>query len=229
VLVQISCRHQALQKLPKQHATQRRDAAVNHLCSLLVSCLPLSDVAHVLLSDSMELVCVPISQQSNTATIATVLLQVLAEDDDPQVARDVVGIKFAAGEVSSHLPPVPADEMLLPPPYELRVLSQPPKWPKRLPLTNFKVWTLPPASDAAPADESGTAVSRAESPDVAGGVGSRPLSGLSKLGTAEGTSPSPRSKNTPRGKSASNAAAASRPPSAPPQAAQPEEEVARQA
>jgi hypothetical protein len=155
------------------------------------------------------------------------MLQVLAEAYDAQVARDVVGIKFTAGEVSTHLPPVAADKMLLPPPYELRVLSQPPKWPKRLPLTNFKVWTLPAASSGAPADDATAAQHRAESPDAGSGVGSRPLSGLSKLGTAEGASPSPRGKNTPRGKRASTAAVPSRPPSAPAQPAQPEEEAAR--
>ncbi|WIA13448.1 hypothetical protein OEZ85_007028 [Tetradesmus obliquus] len=152
---------------------------------------------------------------------------VLAEADEAQVARDVVGIRFAAGQVSSHLPPVPADKMLLPPLYELRVLTQPPKWPKRLPLANFKVWTLPAATSSAPADDLASAMHQAESSDAGGGVSSRPLSGLSKLGTAEGASPSPRGKNTPRGKSASTAAASSRPPSAPTQPAQPEEEATR--
>lgn len=155
------------------------------------------------------------------------MLQVLAEADEAQVARDVVGIRFAAGQVSSHLPPVPADKMLLPPLYELRVLTQPPKWPKRLPLANFKVWTLPAATSSAPADDLASAMHQAESSDAGGGVSSRPLSGLSKLGTAEGASPSPRGKNTPRGKSASTAAASSRPPSAPTQPAQPEEEATR--
>jgi hypothetical protein len=161
------------------------------------------------------------------AAVTFKLLQVLAEADDEQVTRDVVGIRFAAGEVSSHLPPLPADQMLLPPPYQLRVLSQPPKWPKRLPLTNFKIWTMPAAADSAATDGGDSAPSRAESADVGGGVGSRPLSGLSKLGTAEGTSPSPRSKNTPRGKSASTAAVASRPPSAPPQPVQAEDDAAK--
>jgi hypothetical protein len=151
---------------------------------------------------------------------------VLAEANDEQVARDVVGIRFAAGAVFSHLPPVPADKMLLPPPYQLRALSQPPKWPKRLPLTNFKIWTMPAAAEGGTADGADSAPSCAESPDVGSGVGSRPLSGLGKLGTAEGTSPSPRSKITPRGKSASTAAATSRPPSAPPQPVQPEEDAA---
>jgi hypothetical protein len=154
------------------------------------------------------------------------MLQVLAEANDEHVTRDVIGIRFAAGEVFSHLPPVPADKMLLPPPYQLRVLSQPPKWPKRLPLTNFKIWTIP-AIEGTTADGADSAPSRAESPDVGSGAGSRPLSGLSKLGTAEGTSPSPRSKNTPRGKSATAAAATSRPPSAPPQPVLPEEDAAK--
>lgn len=154
-----------------------------------------------------------------------VLPQVSAEADDEQVARDVVGIRFAAGKIFSYLPSVPADKMLLPPPYQLRVLPQPHKWPKRLPLTNFKIWTMPTAAESAGADEPGSALSHAESDEVAGSAGSRPLSGLSKLGTAEGTSPSSRSKSTPRAKG--TAAALSRPPSAPPQPAQPEEDAAK--
>lgn len=153
--------------------------------------------------------------------------QVSAETDDAQVGRDIVGIKFTAGVLSTHLPAVSADQLLLPAPYELRVLAQPPKWPRRLPLSKFKIWTLPAAagsvdsaasSSADPAAAGAALHSRAESPVVGGmEAGSRPvssLSGLSKVGTAEGAVPaaSPRGK-TPRGRSASTAAN-SRPASA---------------
>lgn len=74
------------------------------------------------------------------------------------MTHDIVGISFSSGIMSSVLPAAPEDEALLTPPYELRVLQQPQKRPRRRALTNFKILTLrtptaPAESEQAPADE----------------------------------------------------------------------------
>ncbi len=61
-----------------------------------------------------------------------------------QLCHSVRGISFCSGLLVSEMPPVPEDALLVPPPYDMRVLAQPPKPSKRSPLTRFKVWTVPP-------------------------------------------------------------------------------------
>lgn len=145
-------------------------------------------------------------------------LQIDAGVPEQQLVASVIGIRFHCGVVSSRLPPVEEDKMLLPPPYVLRVLSQPPKRPKRLPLANFKIWTLPPSTDEISAGADGSEGARLiEAPGPADPV-SRPASSLSGVSKAEGgtsledgkKSPQPRAAGA--GKAAGKASAAVPPP-----------------
>lgn len=128
---------------------------------------------------------------------------------EQQLAADVVGIRFNTGVVSSVLPPVEADKMLLPPPYELRVVQQPPKRPKRLPLPNFNIWTLPSTADIAAAGTGPTEGPGSVLPEEAAATAtslSRPLSSMSAASkAAEPAAPAEESKKSPAVKAGKSA------------------------
>lgn len=143
--------------------------------------------------------------------------QIPADGEAAAVAQAVAGISFTTGVVASVLPLVPEDELLLPPPYELRVLQQPQKRPKRRALANFKIWTAGPAQQASAGTDScadGSVVPALKlegAASAASPVGSNPSSRptSSRAGAAAedatGVAPAPThpgsSKGTPRGKS----------------------------
>jgi hypothetical protein len=150
------------------------------------------------------------------------VLQVLADVDADAVARGVVGITFKTGVVSAVLPLIPADQDLLPPPYELRVLQQPQKRPRKRPLTNFKILTLKLPLSAAPVGGSEGTVSEGAVPALklepaasaasalASTPNSRPASSrgpagaptdLAAASAAPAASAASTGKGTPRGKS----------------------------
>jgi hypothetical protein len=167
------------------------------------------------------------------------VLQVPAEVEADAVACGVVGITFKTGVVLAVLPLIPADQDLLPPPYELRVLQQPQKRARKRALANFKILTLKSPLPVAPVGGSEGAVSEGTVPALklqaaaavasalASTPNSRPASsrGPGPAGApaepaaataapaASSTSPG---KGTPRGKSSHSSGAAqknSRPPS----------------
>jgi hypothetical protein len=147
------------------------------------------------------------------------------------MTHDVVGISFSSGMMSSVLPAAPEDEALLAPPYELRVLQQPQKRPRRRALPNFKILTLhtPPApaeGEQAPAEDGPVPALNLEAAAFAtlGSTSgdSRPASSRSGAGSAAGqgaqaaahtTTSGSGSKAGSKGKGSHAAAKASRSPS----------------
>lgn len=68
--------------------------------------------------------------------------QVAADAETTEVAARILGIRFACGAVSSALPAVEEDALLVPPPYELRQLSRPLPRKVKNPSGRFKLLTV---------------------------------------------------------------------------------------
>jgi len=147
---------------------------------------------------------------------------VAAAAPEEKVSEAAIGISFNADKVNSVLPPVPADQLLLPPPYELRVLPQPQRRGKRRPLTNFTVWTmLLPEGEAAikPGDDataSSAANTRTQSPVGDQEAYSRPLSSRSGAGDVGAALSAVAKSSTPRLKNGKEVVSSSKPSAADP-------------
>lgn len=68
---------------------------------------------------------------------------VVATGSEFEVHAAAVGIAFYLGKVSTVLPPVAADALLVPPPYVLRVLKRPKERRDRGAPAHFRLWTAP--------------------------------------------------------------------------------------
>jgi hypothetical protein len=141
---------------------------------------------------------------------------VAAAAPQEKVSEAAIGISFIADKVNSVLPPVPADQLLLPPPYELRVLPQPQRRGKRRPLTNFTVWTmlLPEGEAIKPGDDataSSAANTRTQSPVGDQEAYSRPLSSRSGAGDVGAASSAVAKSSTPRSKNIKEVVSSSKP------------------
>eukprot|EP00775_Hariotina_reticulata_P008964 gene8964-9139_t len=143
-------------------------------------------------------------QAKHEYSAAAVVDKVDAAAPEAMVSQAAVGISFNADRVGTVLPPVPADQLLLPPPYELRVLPQPQRRGKRRPLTNFTVWTMLPLEGEAASksgdDVAASSLADRHSPSPVGEQTShsRPLSSRSGAGEAGAASGVITKANTPR-------------------------------
>lgn len=112
---------------------------------------------------------------------------VSAEPAEGDVAHGIVGVQFDLGKVSTVLPAVPDDALLIPPPFELRVLQRPKDRRRKSAASNFKLWTGGAAGSGGEA-AAGQTPAAAGAVDAGGAAAADARSPSPQPGTAPGSS-----------------------------------------